>query len=64
MLKHQIGLLCQNAKCLLALNENLRRGREMIQIAVINESGVILDKEIQEVLPAFAEQWNADLKSA
>jgi hypothetical protein len=35
----------------------------MIQIAVINESKVIQDKEIQEMLPAFAEQWNADLKS-
>lgn len=35
----------------------------MIQIAVMNESSVISDKEIQEMLPAFAQQWNADLRS-
>lgn len=33
----------------------------MLQIAVINESTVISDAEVQGYLPAFDQQWNKDL---
>jgi len=33
----------------------------MLQIAVINESTVAADGDIQEMLPAFTQQWNQDL---
>jgi hypothetical protein len=32
------------------------------QIAVINESTVITDADVQAMLPAFAQQWNSDLR--
>lgn len=35
----------------------------MPQIAVINESTVIADGKVQEMLPAFDQQWNKDLQS-
>lgn len=35
----------------------------MPQIAVINESDAISDAEIQNMLPAFTQQWNTDLKT-
>ena len=35
----------------------------MPQIAVINESTAISDEEVQAMLPAFSQQWNADLKA-
>lgn len=34
----------------------------MYKIAVINESTVTSDEEIQAMLPAFAQQWNSDLR--
>jgi hypothetical protein len=34
----------------------------MPQIAVINESSAISDAEVQNMLPAYTQQWNADLK--
>lgn len=34
----------------------------MPQIAVINESTAILDANVQEMLPAFLQQWNSDLR--
>jgi len=34
----------------------------MPQIAVINESTAISDTEVQNMLPAFAQQWNSDLR--
>ena len=34
----------------------------MPQIAVINESTAVSNEEIQAMLPAFSQQWNADLK--
>lgn len=33
----------------------------MVQIAVINESTAIADREVQDMLPAFEQQWNKDL---
>ncbi len=33
----------------------------MIQIAIINESKVITDAEVQAMIPAFSTQWNRDL---
>src|SRR4051812_950284 len=33
----------------------------MLQIAVINESTAISDGKVQEMLPAFEQQWNQDL---
>jgi hypothetical protein len=35
----------------------------MLQIAVINESTAIADAEVQNMIPAFASQWNGDLTS-
>src|SRR5947209_19841192 len=35
----------------------------MLQIAVINESTAIPDGKVQEMLPAFDQQWNKDLQS-
>jgi hypothetical protein len=35
----------------------------MLQIAVINESTVAADGDIQELLPAFTQQWNQDLNT-
>jgi hypothetical protein len=34
----------------------------MLQIAVINESTVIADADVQAMLPAFTQQWNLDLQ--
>jgi hypothetical protein len=34
----------------------------MPEIAVINESTALSDEEVQGMLPAFGQQWNADLK--
>ena len=34
----------------------------MLQIAVINESTAVADVDVQNMLPAFTQQWNADLK--
>jgi hypothetical protein len=34
----------------------------MPQIAVLNESTVIPDTDVQNMLPAFSKQWNTDLK--
>jgi hypothetical protein len=34
----------------------------MPQIAVINESTAMSDAEIQKMIPAFAQQWNVDLR--
>jgi hypothetical protein len=34
----------------------------MPNIAVINESTVINDADVQKMLPAFAQQWNNDLR--
>jgi hypothetical protein len=34
----------------------------MVQIAVINESTVISDADVQKMIPAFDQQWNRDLK--
>jgi hypothetical protein len=34
----------------------------MPQIAVINESSAITDADVQNMLPAFAQQWNSDLR--
>ena len=34
----------------------------MLQIAVINELTAIADVDVQNMLPAFTQQWNADLK--
>jgi hypothetical protein len=34
----------------------------MLQIAVINESTVIADGDVQAMLPAFTQQWNRDLQ--
>ncbi len=34
----------------------------MLQIAVINESTVIGDVDVQAMLPAFSQQWNQDLQ--
>ena len=33
----------------------------MPQIAVINESTAISDADVQNMLPAFSQQWNQDL---
>ena len=35
----------------------------MPQIAVITESTVIADADVQKMLPAFTQQWNSDLRS-
>jgi hypothetical protein len=35
----------------------------MLQIAVINEATAIGDNEIQNMLPAFTQQWNKDLQA-
>ncbi len=35
----------------------------MLQIAVINESTVAADADIQKMIPAFTSQWNRDLNS-
>jgi hypothetical protein len=35
----------------------------MLQIAVMNESTAITDGHVQEMLPAFDQQWNKDLES-
>jgi hypothetical protein len=32
------------------------------QLAVINQSTVISDADVQKMLPAFTQQWNNDLK--
>src|SRR5207248_7279828 len=37
--------------------------REMLQIAVINESTAISAAKVKEMLPAFHQQWNKDLQS-
>ena len=34
----------------------------MPQIAVINESTAISDADVQNMLPAFGQQWNNDLQ--
>ena len=34
----------------------------MLQIAVINEATAITDADVQKMLPAFTQQWNADLR--
>jgi hypothetical protein len=34
----------------------------MLQIAVMNESTTISDSDVQNMLPAFTQQWNNDLK--
>jgi hypothetical protein len=34
----------------------------MLQIAVINESTVISDADVQAMVPAFTQQWNGDLQ--
>ena len=34
----------------------------MLQIAVMNESTVIADGDVQAMLPAFTQQWNQDLQ--
>jgi hypothetical protein len=34
----------------------------MLQIAVINESTVVADADVQAMLPAFTQQWNLDLQ--
>jgi hypothetical protein len=34
----------------------------VLQIAVINESTVSTDADVQNMLPAFSQQWNTDLK--
>jgi hypothetical protein len=44
-------------------NLALLKGGTMPQIAVLNESTGITDNEIQKMLPAFAKQWNTDLKN-
>jgi hypothetical protein len=36
----------------------------MLQVAVINESDAISDADVEKMVPAFAQQWNADLKPA
>src|SRR5271167_2705526 len=36
--------------------------KEMLQIAVVNESTVIADADVQAMLPAFGQQWNNDLQ--
>src|SRR5690349_2916460 len=33
-----------------------------LQIAVINESTVIADSDVQAMVPAFQQQWNGDLQ--
>ena len=35
----------------------------MPQIAVINESTVIQDSDVQKMIPAFGSQWNGDLNT-
>ena len=35
----------------------------MLQLAVINESTAIASADVQTMIPAFSQQWNADLKS-
>src|SRR5271156_139777 len=35
----------------------------MLQLAVINESTAIVDGDVQNMLPAFSQQWNKDLQS-
>jgi hypothetical protein len=36
----------------------------MPEIAVINESTAITDAQVQDMIPAFSQQWNSDLKPA
>lgn len=36
----------------------------MLNLAVINESPVVADADVHKMLPAFATQWNTDLKTA
>lgn len=35
----------------------------MPQIAVMNESTVMSDADVQKMIPAFDQQWNKDLRS-
>lgn len=35
----------------------------MLQIAVINESSAIIDREVQGMIPAFTAQWNNELNT-
>jgi hypothetical protein len=37
-------------------------GTQMPQLAVINESGAIVDADVQKMIPAFTQQWNKDLQ--
>jgi hypothetical protein len=37
--------------------------KKMLQIAVINESTAIASADVQQMMPAFQQQWNNDLNS-